>query len=143
MIFQALSIRQPWAWLIIHGFKDVENRTWQLHRQYCDPKRWTLIHAGKEMLKRDYEECRYFASKVNPNVVLPPYPVMQEFMCGGVVGAVRIVNCVRASSSKWFTGPFGIVMRDPFVFPKMHPCPGKLAIFNVDLPEKLAGCLPP
>jgi len=25
---KCLSIRQPWAWLIIHGGKDVENRTW-------------------------------------------------------------------------------------------------------------------
>ncbi len=24
----ALSIRQPWAWLIIHACKDVENRDW-------------------------------------------------------------------------------------------------------------------
>ena len=23
----ALSVRQPWAWAIIHGGKDVENRT--------------------------------------------------------------------------------------------------------------------
>jgi len=23
-----LSIRQPWAWLITHGHKDIENRTW-------------------------------------------------------------------------------------------------------------------
>jgi len=25
---KALSIRQPYAWLIIHGYKDIENRTW-------------------------------------------------------------------------------------------------------------------
>ena len=25
---KALSIRQPWAWLIVNGYKDVENRTW-------------------------------------------------------------------------------------------------------------------
>ena len=25
---KALSIRQPWAWLILHGGKDIENRTW-------------------------------------------------------------------------------------------------------------------
>jgi ASCH domain len=23
-----ISLRQPWASLIVHGFKDVENRTW-------------------------------------------------------------------------------------------------------------------
>lgn len=26
---KALSIRQPWAWLILHAGKDIENRVWQ------------------------------------------------------------------------------------------------------------------
>lgn len=25
----ALSVRQPWAWAIIHAGKDIENRSWQ------------------------------------------------------------------------------------------------------------------
>lgn len=24
----ALSIRQPWAWLVVQGYKDIENRDW-------------------------------------------------------------------------------------------------------------------
>lgn len=38
----ALSIRQPWAWLIINGGKDIENRDW--------PTKFRsriLVHAGK------------------------------------------------------------------------------------------------
>jgi len=27
--FKVLVIRQPWAWLIVHGYKDIENRTWK------------------------------------------------------------------------------------------------------------------
>ena len=26
-----LVVRQPWAWLIVHGYKDVENRSWRTH----------------------------------------------------------------------------------------------------------------
>ena len=26
---KALSIRQPWSWLILHGGKDIENRSWR------------------------------------------------------------------------------------------------------------------
>ena len=37
----ALSIRQPWAELIVRGHKDVENRTWR--HSYRGP---VLIHAG-------------------------------------------------------------------------------------------------
>src|SRR5690349_14501124 len=39
---KALSIRQPWAWLIVNGHKPVENRSW--------PTKYTgklLIHAGQ------------------------------------------------------------------------------------------------
>ena len=25
---KVIVIRQPWAWLIVNGYKDVENRTW-------------------------------------------------------------------------------------------------------------------
>jgi hypothetical protein len=25
---KAISIRQPWAWLIVNGYKDIENRIW-------------------------------------------------------------------------------------------------------------------
>lgn len=38
---KVLSIRQPWAWLIVNGHKDVENRTWDSY--YRGP---LLIHAS-------------------------------------------------------------------------------------------------
>ena len=38
---KAISIRQPWAWLIVNGYKDVENRTWKA--KYTGA---LLIHAG-------------------------------------------------------------------------------------------------
>ena len=28
---KALSIKQPWASLIAHGIKDIENRNWKTH----------------------------------------------------------------------------------------------------------------
>lgn len=37
---KALSIRQPWAWLIANGHKDIENRTWQEMRD--------VVHAKAE-----------------------------------------------------------------------------------------------
>lgn len=38
---KAISIRQPWAWLIVNGFKDIENRSWRT--KYRGP---VLIHAS-------------------------------------------------------------------------------------------------
>ena len=32
---KALSIRQPWAWLILHAGKDIENRDWKPRIRHC------------------------------------------------------------------------------------------------------------
>ncbi|WP_205814215.1 hypothetical protein [Microbacterium sp. K24] len=44
-----LTVRQPWAWAIIHGGKDVENRPRNIAGNYRGP---VAIHAGKSF---DYE----------------------------------------------------------------------------------------
>lgn len=40
---RAITVRQPWAWAIIHGGKDVENRTRNIAGTYRGP---LAIHAG-------------------------------------------------------------------------------------------------
>src|SRR5690242_9023233 len=40
-VMRIISIRQPWAALIVHGFKDVENRTWPTRYRGA-----VLIHAS-------------------------------------------------------------------------------------------------
>ena len=46
---KALSIRQPWAWLICRGFKDIENRNWKLPAYGFSPPGRVYVHAGKRM----------------------------------------------------------------------------------------------
>jgi hypothetical protein len=41
---KAISIRQPWAWLIVNGYKDIENRIWAAKLR--GP---VLIHAGQSL----------------------------------------------------------------------------------------------
>jgi ASCH domain-containing protein len=41
MLMPALSIRQPWAWAICAGCKDVENRSW--NTKHRGP---FVVHAG-------------------------------------------------------------------------------------------------
>jgi hypothetical protein len=40
---RAITVRQPWAWAIVHGGKDVENRTRNIAGAYRGP---IAIHAG-------------------------------------------------------------------------------------------------
>lgn len=115
-----LSIRQPWAWLIVNGFKDVENRTWMT--KFRGP---VLIHAAKGMTGDEYDSCQSFCHAINTELDLPIFDDLQR---GGIVGTATITDCVRLSGSKWFTGPWGFVIYNskpvPFV-----PCRGALGFF--------------
>ena len=119
----ALSIRQLWAWHILNSGKDIENRSW--------PTRFrgrVLIHASKGMTRDEYEDGNdpLWAS-FGPVIELPP---IEELERGGIVGSVEIVDCVTSSSSPWFAGRFGFVLRDPKPLP-FYPCKGRLGFFDV------------
>jgi len=117
---RALSIRQPWAWLILHAGKDVENRTWRT--SYRGP---ILIHAAQ---KGDSEQWYHlWHTRVNWN--LPP---LAEMGLGGFVGTATIVDCVTDSESVWFDGAYGFVLADVKPLPKFIPYRGRLGLFNVD-----------
>lgn len=53
VVVRALSIRQPWAWLIVHGFKDVEIRSWG-----TEYRGLFLVHAGLQVDTVGYDWLR-------------------------------------------------------------------------------------
>lgn len=118
----ALSIRQPWAWLILHADKDIENRSW--------PTRFRgriLIHAAKGMTRDEYEDAMDDAAWIGGGFPVPSFSYLQR---GGIVGSVEIVDCVRTHASPWFCGPFGFVLRNPAPLP-FRPLRGALGLFPV------------
>lgn len=118
-----LSIRQPWAWLIVNGLKDIENRRWPtLVRGQI------LIHAGKEMTHQDYLDCAKFCAPLH--LGLPLEHILQR---GGIVGFARLVGCVRDSDSPWFTGPYGFKFKNAWPLP-FTPCKGELGFFTSENP---------
>lgn len=117
---RALSIQQPWAWLIVKGYKDIENRSWPTkHRGKI------LIHAGKKFDRDGYDFVRQ-------NFPTIPLPDPGNFNLGGIVGEAQIVGCVRASWSPWFFGPFGFVLEKAKVS-EFKPCLGKPGLFRPEL----------
>jgi ASCH domain len=120
---KALSIRQPWAWLIVNGHKDIENRTWSTHFRGR-----VLVHAGATMTRGDYEACVLFIAQMNTTWRLPAPDVLRQ-QCSGIVGEVDIVGCVQESFSPWFTGDFGFVLCHPKPLP-FRPCKGALKFFT-------------
>lgn len=117
---KALSIRQPWAWLIVNGYKDIENRTWPTNFRGR-----VLIHAGITYPKRDYTDDAVAHSRFYS----VPYP-QREHMIGGIVGVATIVDCVSTSDSQWFNGPYGFVLADAKPLPFVA-CKGALSFFDV------------
>jgi hypothetical protein len=123
----ALSIRQPWAWLIVNGHKDIENREWGTG--FRGP---LFIHAGKTMTKDDYAACTYFLAGMKTTWRLPAYDVLLKQQCGGIVGEAKMIGCVSFSGSPWFTGKYGFVLRDAKAL-QFKPCKGKLGFFRPEL----------
>lgn len=74
---KAITICQPWAWLIVSGHKTVENRSWPA--TYRGPL-W--IHAGKS--KAWLHACDG----------VPGLPGRKELVYGAVLGRVDLVGCL-------------------------------------------------
>lgn len=123
----ALSIRQPWAWLILNAGKDVENRTW--------PTRFrgkVLIHAAKGMTLEEWEIAHEFYASFNDlGAQQMPRFTDPRLSRGGIVGEVEIVDCIpaRFAQSDWAEGPFCFLLRNPRPLP-FTPCRGALGFWS-------------
>ena len=120
---KALSVRQPWAWLIVNGFKDIENRTWSTeHRGRI------YIQAGKRIVSNDFPDQRDYFGK--SGIIIP-----ENIPLGAIVGEVTITDCVDQSDSPWFCGPYGFLLKDPLTYQVPIPYRGQLGFFEITDPE--------
>ena len=86
-----LTVRHPWAWAIIHGGKDIENRTWVPTGSYRGP---LLIHAGQALDTNGFDLVERLCSEI---------PDRDRFLKtrGMIIGMVEVVDCVQNHSSLW------------------------------------------
>lgn len=117
---RTLSIRQPWAWLIVHGHKDVENREWAT--AWRGP---LLIHASKTAAKGEYALLRETIHE-EMGILVPELAVIER---GGIVGMATLVDCRNDSESPWYTGAVAWVLKDARPLP-FHACNGALQLFH-------------
>ena len=128
----AISIRQPWASLILLAGKDIENRTWS-----TQVRGRVLIHAAKGMTKVEYADALNFASAIDPDLVRQLVETNKlgpnDLQRGGIIGSVDLVDTVlgrRFCKSPWFQGPWGFVLAEPQPLPFV-PIKGRLGFFDV------------
>lgn len=141
---KALSIKQPWSWLIVNGHKDVENRDWPVLL-----RGEVFIHAGKVLddmaiyesgsglrLFSDFKQLLRDNLGIEARQAFEKGPFLKEM--GGIVGIAEIVSCVTASNSPWFFGKYGFVLRNARPLP-FTPLRGQLGFFDVpqEITDKL------
>jgi hypothetical protein len=136
---KALSIRQPWAWLIVNGYKTIENRETNLGN-YFGP---LLIHASKTMTNEDYAACLlYLISHGHRRIAELLQDQHSELPRGGIVGAVEIVakltkvphDHLNQKIASWYTGDVGYILETAKV-PEFQSCKGRLGFFEVAYEE--------
>ena len=134
----ALSLKQPWAALLVYGRKTVEVRRWATRRR--GP---VLIHAARVPDPRPEAWAQ-----------LPPELGEAAQLAGGLIGAAELTGVLAYRSPQlfaadrarhlndpsWFRPPrlYGFVFANPRPLP-FRPYPGNVRFFTVeDAPEKLA-----
>lgn len=116
---KALTVKQPWAYAIMHLGKDIENRT-----RHTKIRGTVAIHAGKSIDMDAYFELK------SEGYDLPPF---DQLPLGQIVGTVNIVDSVADHPSKWkqeYT--IGYVLRSPMPINNGIKCRGQLGFWNVD-----------
>lgn len=102
----AISIRPVWAWAIVHGGKDVENRR---HRTRFRGR--FLVHASLILTHSDYEKAVTIMRAAGEDAILPR---ADEFAAGGFIGSVELVDVSDCCDSVWHApGGFGWILRNP------------------------------
>ncbi|MBP7583460.1 MAG: ASCH domain-containing protein [Spirochaetes bacterium] len=123
---KAISIRQPWAELIIRGIKDVENRSW-----FTEHRGLLAIHAARTFYfnldnkaeREEWEELRdeYGLDK-------------DKLVYGALVGTVEVVEVTKQVKSKWHVqGSWGWYVTNAKRLEKPVPVRGMPGLFEVEI----------
>ncbi len=126
---KAICIKQPWAWLICAGYKDIENRDWSTKfsgRVY--------VHAG---VSKSEDTIMVYAQVCQCLTKEQAFRLADaQLVFGAIIGEVDITDCVTESKSPWFVGRYGFVLANPVLYDIPIPCKGKLGFFTPDIAQE-------
>ena len=124
---KAITIKQPWASLIVHGIKDIENRSWR-----TDFRGRVLIHSSA---KGDIAKFGCLQPNQRLRVLNTPMGRIgfNDLPFGSIIGSVEIVDCVQNHPSIWADkGIYNWVLANPVLFKKPIPAKGRLSFWEYD-----------
>lgn len=133
---KVLSIRQPWASLIIKGFKDVENRSWK-----TSIRGKIAIHASSTKSGDDLFLANLAITKIRNSLFYDARKWLTDTIGefdklprGVILGTVEITDCKRERTSPWhFEDNWGFYLKDPKEFENPIPSKGKLGFWDFEI----------
>ena len=116
---KAITIKQPWASLIVSGLKDIENRTWSCPKKYLGKR--VLIHAAKTSVKKGWSALNGMQIKKVSKHKDKLYGDNEDLPKGAIIGSVEIVDCVQNHPSLWAeNGVWNWVLANPIYSPNQY-----------------------
>ena len=133
---KAITVLQPWAWLLATGKKRCETRSWKTNY-----RGEILIHAGKKnmtnIMRQTFFEAMYMKQAGVFNT---------EMITEAIIGKANPVNCVRIDEAmrelirkqhieEYALGYFVLdhyawVLEEPELFDRPIPATGKQGLWN-------------
>ena len=122
---KAITIKQPWASLIVEEIKDVENRTWRTNFRGR-----ILIHAAAKPASIKIEiEGQATCKEIT--ILSTLNRAEEDNLFGCIIGSVEIVDCVQNHPSIWAEkGVWNWLLQNPIKFDVPIKCKGKLSLWD-------------
>lgn len=136
----AISVRQPFASLILLGHKQIETRNWPTSQR--GP---ILIHASKSI--DNLERVTAYRDNIRELLKKAGFYSLARMPKGVLLGTVEITNCVPKEEclcnerlrptpidevcGDWMNEGFAWLLANPNLFPKPIRYPGNLNFFEV------------
>jgi len=126
--WNCLSVRQPRAWAIVVGAKDVENRDRRsnyLGRLYIHASQTEDVNAVEETTERVAAHLGISASAARAR-----YRRHLKQGLGAIIGHVQMFGCAVSYESEWFDrqSRYGYLLRDPVRLRQPRPAKGSTTI---------------
>lgn len=132
---RVLTVKQPWATLIVLEFKRVENRTWRT--EHRGP---LLIHSSRQVDPGNY--ANEALRRCLPDTRMRNLPLGQIIGVADLHGVIEKGELFNTPDDDWwFTGPIGWLLRNAKQFERGVPASGHLGLWDCP-PDLLASIKP-
>lgn len=121
---KALTLGQPWAWAVIYGGRNVENRRWKTTYRGL-----LLIHAAKKADSDPAASAALLWTMPAPEMFGQPRTAWRAR--GAIIGLVQLADILTDSSSRWAAvGCYHWMLEFPTAIEPALPCQGKPGLWD-------------